>query len=1049
MTLRTRILLMVTSLLAGTVLVTTTVLTLGARQAILAQTEADGILVAQFLARMTRFTHQVERDVEDAVAEHMVAQATLTSHLVAIAEQAGLDSAEINRHLQQIAAQTAVDEFWITDETGHAYLRNVTGIDFTFSRDSRAQPQASAFWPLLTGQQQTVVQEAQKREVDSRIFKYVGVAGIDRPRIVQIGYEATVLQQLQQQIGLVRLVNELIDGKIIVAIRIVDRDRVNLARNVTSGFSGTESINSQTDVDNLQTVLDQGHTVSYLDGSLLKVIAPIVDEQNQVAGATLVYLSTAHIQATMWHDLQRIAIAATFILAGGVIASIILARRVTEPLAELTFAATALKTEQFKPESLAGVATRRDELGLLARVFQRMAGEVHDREYHLRQAKEELKRSEAHFRALIENASDIIAITDAEGIVRYGSPSLKTILGYTPDEFVHQSVFVLVHPDDLSVAQAVFEYAMLHPGVKAPFELRLQHQDGSWLTMEATSNNLLFNPAVEGIIINLRDVTERNRAIELQKAKETAEEANRTKSQFLANMSHELRTPLNAIIGYSEMLQEEAIDLNQDGFITDLQKIHGAGKHLLTLINDILDLSKIEAGKMDLYLETFDISFMIDEVVSTIQLLVRQNNNTLIVDCPDSIGDMYADLTKVRQNLFNLLSNAAKFTQDGTITLSVSREAEPQPTSDRLHWNTKAACVQPLAAIIRFQVTDTGVGMTTEQLARVFQPFTQADASTTRKYGGTGLGLAISQRFCQMMGGNIAVASRVGQGSVFTMHLPAVVVTLNLDAALTHEPHPELHSTLAQAIADTILVIDDDPTVHDLMQRFLTKDGYRVEGALNAEMGLHLARQLNPVAITLDAMLPQMDGWAALSALKNDPALAEIPVIMLTMVDNKTKGYALGASDYLTKPIDRTRLTQVLQKYRCAHPPCTILLVEDDQVVRQMMRQLLEKEDWTVIEAENGQVALEQLANQSPSLMLLDLMMPELDGFGVVAALQQHPQWRSLPVVVLTAKDITPDDQLQLQGQVERILQKGAYPQKDLINEIRHLVATSIRQCQK
>jgi PAS domain S-box-containing protein len=1039
---------MVTTLLTATVLLTTTVMTFGARRAILTQTEADGILVAEFLARMTRFTKEVQQDVETAIADQMVVQAALTSHLVAIAEEAGLSSDEINRHLREVADQTAIDEFWITDENGHAYLHNVPGIDFTFNANPEEQPQASAFWSLLTGQQ-TVIQAAQKREVDSRMFKYVGVAGIDRPRIVQVGYEASLLEQLQQQIGLVRLVNELVDGKVIVAIRIVDRDRVNLARQVTSGFSGTESLNNKTDAANLQTVLNQGQTLSYLDGSLLKVIAPIFDEQDQIAGATLVYLSTAHVRMAMWHDLQRIAIAATFILAGGVLASIILERRVTEPLAQLTAAAAALKTEQFQPESLAGIAPRRDELGLLARTFQRMAGEVRDREQHLRQAQADLHRSEAYFRSLIENASDLITITDRDGIIRYSSPSLKTILGYDAEAFLNRPIFEFIHTEDLATAIDVFEYAVTYPTVTAPFELRAKHQDGSWLVIEAVSNNRLNDPAIAGIILTLRDVTERRRIAELQQEKETAEQANRAKSQFLANMSHELRTPLNAIIGYSEMLQEEAIDLEQEAFIPDLQKIYSAGKHLLSLINDILDLSKIEAGKMDLYLESFDVAGLVQDVVSTVQPLMAKNHNMLTVNYTEPLGSITADLTKVRQILLNLLSNAAKFTQNGTITLTV-RRAAGKPSNDKPSEETSSLKLPTPDASFIFQVADTGIGMSPEQTSKVFEAFTQADASTTRKYGGTGLGLAISQRFCHMMGGEIVVDSTLGNGSTFTVELPATVEKLPFPPIAPNGKQRDLPAKPINPTAGTILVIDDDPTVHDLMQRFLTKEGFGVEVALDATTGLQLAKKLHPVAITLDVMMPRMDGWATLSALKNDPELADIPVIMLSMVDNKNLGYALGASDYLTKPIDRNRLTRVLQKYRCEHPPCTILLVEDDPVTRKLMRQILEREGWIVAEAENGQLGLDRLTTIQPELILLDLMMPGLDGFDFIAELQNHEEWRSLPVIVLTAKEITPDEQQQLHGCVERVLQKGAYSREELLQDIRHLVAANLRpHCQQ
>jgi signal transduction histidine kinase/CheY-like chemotaxis protein len=386
---------------------------------------------------------------------------------------------------------------------------------------------------------------------------------------------------------------------------------------------------------------------------------------------------------------------------------------------------------------------------------------------------------------------------------------------------------------------------------------------------------------------------------ELLKAKYVAEEASRAKSTFLANMSHELRTPLNAIIGYSEMLEEEAQDSATIKTVQDLQKIRSAGKHLLALINDVLDLSKIEAGKMSLHLETFDVSGMIEEIVTTLQPAVEKNSNTLRVHLAEEVGMMRADITKVRQILFNLLSNACKFTDHGTIAVDVDRSTE-----EGQNW-------------LRFRVTDTGIGISAKHRENLFQEFAQADTSIARKYGGTGLGLAITHRFVQLMKGHIEVESQPGQGSTFTVHVPAQV-KLETVAPIQPEGNSDASDVISEINTDrdTILVIDDDAAVRELMSRFLGKQGFNVLTVASGEEGMRLAKQVCPVLITLDVVMPDCDGWSVLSKLKSDSELSKIPVIMVTIVDNEARGFDLGASNYLIKPVDREHLAVLVEKHR-------------------------------------------------------------------------------------------------------------------------------------
>jgi len=508
------------------------------------------------------------------------------------------------------------------------------------------------------------------------------------------------------------------------------------------------------------------------------------------------------------------------------------------------------------------------------------------------------------------------------------------------------------------------------------------------------------------------------RTAELERAVTAAKEANQAKSAFLAKMSHELRTPMNAIIGYSEMLHEDATEKGEKEAADDLQKILSAARHLLGLINDVLDLSKIEAGKMQLYLETFDLQTIVHEVTSTIMPLIEKRHNELIVNCSPAIGSMYGDATKIRQTLLNLLSNASKFTESGRIELKIEREI-----SDNQVW-------------VVMHVIDTGIGMTEEQLGRLFKAFTQADASTSSKFGGTGLGLAISKQFAQMMGGDIMVKSKAGAGSTFTMRVPARVKPARSPYAVV-----EKESQPAPVPKGRVLVIDDDEAVHAVLTNMLTREGYSTRTARDGKEGLRIAREYHPDIVILDILMPGMDGWSVLSQLKAMPEFADIPIILLTMLEDKEMGFALGAADYLTKPIDAQKLLPILERQRTPKQNGTVLVVEDDPPSRELVVRMLQKENITVKEASNGKEALAIIqGGVMPDMIVLDLVMAEMDGFEFLKQIRPHPEWSKIPVVVVSSLDLNVDAQQVLKGQVERIFEKGRFAREDLLREVREAI---------
>jgi len=540
-----------------------------------------------------------------------------------------------------------------------------------------------------------------------------------------------------------------------------------------------------------------------------------------------------------------------------------------------------------------------------------------------------------------------------------------------------------------------------------------------------------------GVFTIFSDITElKKREEELNKtiseldiAREKANAANQTKSQFLANMSHELRTPLNAIIGLTEMLKEDAADDGLDDFEEPLDRVFNAGKHLLTLINDVLDLSKIEAGRVELYNETFELKQILDDVVKTSSTLASKNENQLVLEYNADIDFVTADQTRLKQVVLNLISNACKFTEKGKVTVSVDKI--PQDGGD----------------LISIDVSDTGIGMSQEQMAKLFNSFVQADSSTTRKYGGTGLGLVISKQLAFLMGGDVVVNSELGNGTTFTATFLADFIGASETLKnLSAQPSSLIENvvSLENSLGKTVLIIDDDPTVSELMKRQLIKENYKVVIAPNGKEGIRLARDLKPDVITLDILMPEMDGWSVLRTLKADPEVSDIPVIMASILDEKNKGFSLGAADFLSKPVQKEYLMKSIRNLIGDKENLKICLIEDDDSLRFTMREILEKQNVKIIEAENGKIGMSILQNEEikPDLILLDLMMPVMNGFEFLKTIRET-ELGTIPILVLTGADLSEEEKKFLSGETLKILEKSDDTFSTIVKEVGNVLKAS------
>jgi adenylate cyclase len=760
--------------------------------------------------------------------------------------------------------------------------------------------------------------------------------------------------------------------------------------------------------------IDVGQT----DAAMATMMLGQTDDTFEVVDTDLKNLSLAITSTTnelsyrLYSDAERnqkiviwITIAAFLISA---FVAVLVSRSIVAPIKSITDVMQRLSAGEINVEI--GYRERRDEIGRMVDaidVFRKNIVERHAMEQRLTEAIETISEGfslydaddrlivcNSRYRGLFASHADVMVPgTSFETIIR-----IATGRGLIKDAEGRE---------DAWIAERLARH-------RAASESHIQRRsNGRWIQVSERKT------ANGGVVAIYADITElKQHEAELAAARDAADEANRTKSSFLSNMSHELRTPLNAIIGLTDMLVNNVARFGTDKALEPLRRVHRAGTHLLGLINQILDLAKIEAGKLEINLETVRVTPFVEEVIGTARPLAEQNKNQLSVDCPRDLPAIEADAMRLRQILLNLLSNACKFTKGGSVILRV-------------------ACVShEHQDCIEFAVTDTGIGMNAEQMQRLFEEFSQADASTASHYGGTGLGLAITRRLCHMMGGDVTVESTPGKGSTFTVRLPVAQASATSPREIS-EPASEVRR------GECVLVMDDDQTARDLIADYLRQAGFSVITATGGREGLRQAKQYHPLAITLDVMMPDLDGWTVLAALRGDPDLADIPVVMATIVDERRQGMTLGAAGYLIKPIDREKLVELMQRFKAPSGQTRVLVVEDDPVQRERLRSWLGPQEWLLSEAENGRVALDRLKDKPPDIILLDLMMPEMDGFQVVAALQEQSAWRDIPVIVITARDLGPEERARLNSGIETVLLKEQFSPADLIKKVRALVATA------